>query len=186
MHTLAPELNVYIEGLNLPTGPKQEWQPIACGQLAIRIDSNGDWWHEGSLVKRQAIVKLWASVLRVTYPQEDLCGIGRYHLTTPVEDIEITVEDVPFVVVGWQSKVLDGREVLIAIDNLGCHWPLCARYPVILRRYQGEYLPYVVLNKGLLARVSRNVYYQWAELLECDQEGYWLRSAEQRFLMARD
>lgn len=186
MDTADTELNTYIAELNLPTGPKAQWQPLSCGRLAIRVDNQGEWWHEGTAVKRQAIVKLWASVLRVSYPEQKYLAQGQYHLTTPVEDIEIEVEDVPFVITSWQSIVLDGHEVIIAIDNLGRHWPVCDRYPIILRRYQSESLPYVVLNNELLARVNRSVYYQWAELLESDDKGYWLKSAGKRFLMARD
>jgi hypothetical protein len=186
MNTADPELNAYIASLNLPTGPKAQWQPLNCGRLAIHIDSNGQWWHEGTIVKRHAMVKLWASVLRVNYPEGDKRAPGIYHLTTPIEDIEITVEDVPFVIINWQSKMLDGHEVRIAIDNLERHWPICERYPLILKQVQEDTLPYLVLNNGLLARVHRNVYYQWAELLESDDKGYWLKSAGMRFLMARD
>ena len=64
----------------------------------IRIAADGSWYHEGGLIGRPALVKLFASVLR---READ----GSYWLVTPVERGRITVDDVPFVMV---SASFDG------------------------------------------------------------------------------
>jgi hypothetical protein len=39
-------------------------------------------------------------------------------------------------------------------------------------------LPY-----GCFARVARNVFYQWAEIAETDELGYFITSANERFYL---
>ncbi len=55
--------------------------------MDLLVKANGEWWHEGQLIKRQALVDLFSSVL---WKEE-----GKFYLKTPVEQIEIQVEDEP-------------------------------------------------------------------------------------------
>ena len=57
----------------------------------IRIASNGDWYHEGSKIKRFELVKLFASALHY---KED----KKYWLITPKEEGVIKVDDAPFII----------------------------------------------------------------------------------------
>lgn len=76
--------------------PTELWDPPYCGEIPIHIAANGDWFYQGSQIKRQALVKLFASVLVV----ED----DDYFLVTPAEKVKITVEDTPFVIVDWEQR----------------------------------------------------------------------------------
>ena len=71
--------------------PVHLWNPPHCGEIDIRIARNGLWFHEGTPIGREALVRLFASVLR-----KDPDG---YHLVTPVEKMKIAVEDAPFIAV---------------------------------------------------------------------------------------
>ena len=49
--------------LQAPDKPFDQWQPQNCGQVPILIDAQGRWFYAGSEIKREAMVKLFASVL---------------------------------------------------------------------------------------------------------------------------
>mgnify|MGYP001763249331 FL=1 len=70
--------------------PLDQWHPKHCGTMDLKVLANGEWWHEGQLIKRQAMIELFATVL---WKEED-----KFYLKTPVEQIEIEVEDEPLFV----------------------------------------------------------------------------------------
>jgi hypothetical protein len=74
-------------GRGLP--PVHLWNPPHCGEIDIRIRRDGVWFHEGTPIGREALVRLFSTVLRL-----DPDG---YHLVTPVEKMKIVVEDAPFI-----------------------------------------------------------------------------------------
>ena len=63
----------------------------------IRIAADGNWYHEGGLIGRPALVKLFASVLQ---READ----GSYWLVTPVERGTIMVEDAPFIITAMSCE----------------------------------------------------------------------------------
>src|SRR3990167_6848533 len=76
-------------GRGLP--PVHLWNPPHCGDIDIVIKKDGLWFHEGTPIGREALVRLFSAVLR-----KDPDG---FHLVTPVEKMKITVEDAPFIAV---------------------------------------------------------------------------------------
>ena len=72
--------------------PVERWNPPYCGEIDIRIAADGAWFYRGSAIGREALVRLFASILR---REPD----GRHVLVTPVEKVGITVEDAPFMAV---------------------------------------------------------------------------------------
>ena len=75
--------------------PLEKWQPALSGDIDIRIDSRGDWYHEGTQIQRQPLVNLFASILR---READ----GDYYLLTPVEKWRIRVDDAPLIAVDME------------------------------------------------------------------------------------
>ena len=67
--------------------PVHLWNPARCGTIDIVIKANGQWFHEGSPIGREPLVRLFASVLRL-----DPDG---YVLVTPIEKLSIVVEAGP-------------------------------------------------------------------------------------------
>ncbi|MHA7878273.1 MAG: DUF1285 domain-containing protein [Saccharospirillum sp.] len=168
------QLLAHIQGQSRP--PVEQWHPDYCGELDMRIARNGTWYHEGSPIGRQAMVRLFASILK----REE----GRYYLVTPVEKVGIHVEATPFVVV--QAQCLEGTWILT--NNLGESVPLDAEHPLDV--ITAPETPMVVWRSNLPARVHQNVMYQWqTEALDdpgLDPEGrLWLRSGKERYLLAQ-
>ncbi|WP_271067821.1 DUF1285 domain-containing protein [Caulobacter sp. NIBR1757] len=134
--------------------PVHLWNPAHCGDIDIVIRKDGLWFHEGSPIGREALVRLFSTVLR-----KDPDG---YHLVTPVEKMRITVEDAPFIAVrvdreGDSLKFLTnvGDEVIAGPDN-----PI----RVEVDPQTGEPRPYVHVRRGLEARIARPVFYELVEL----------------------
>ena len=137
-------------------------------QFDIRIATDGRWFHEGDEIRRIEIVKLFASVL-----MRD--KTGDYWLVTPVEKGRITVDDAPFIVCEMlASSSADRRSNEIHFrTNLDENIALDAAHPILLRPAHDlqDFRPYIEVRDGLLAKLSRPVYYQLAEYVEKGADG---------------
>lgn len=157
--------------------PVERWSPDYCGQLDIYIDKQGRWFHENKPILRKSLVALFAQVL--VYEK------GTYYLVTPAEKIAIQVEDLPFLITQWQQHETEQGMAIQVQTNLGESYLLSQKYPL----FMDKGLPAVRIRSGLLARVHRNVYYQWSEqLIELVNTGlepakYILKSGPYRFLL---
>jgi len=134
--------------------PVELWNPDYCGEMDLQIKANGDWFYAGSIFKRPALVKLLSSVLKKEQ--------GEYFLVTPVEKIKITVDDAPFILTQWHWQD-ESKTALIVSNNVGNEFILNAEHPITIST-SGEL--YVTVRRNLLAKVHRNVYYQWIDLAE--------------------
>jgi len=141
---------IKAQGSKIP--PVELWDPDYCGEMDLQIKSNGDWYYAGTIFKRVALVKLLASVLKKE--AED------YFLVTPVEKIKITVEDAPFVLTEWHWQD-ENKTTMVVNNNIGDTFILDDQHPLLVTKAGGIY---VTVRRNLLAKVHRNVYYQWADL----------------------
>ena len=139
-------------GRGLP--PVHLWNPAHCGEIDIRIRKDGVWFHEGTPIGREALVRLFSTVLR-----KDPDG---FHLVTPVEKMKIVVEDAPFIAIRvdreggtlkFQTNV--GDEVEAGPDNA---------IRVEMDPTTGEPRPYVHVRRGLEALIARPVFYELVEM----------------------
>jgi len=139
-------------GRGLP--PVHLWHPAHCGEIDIVIKKNGLWFHEGTPIGREALVRLFSTVLR-----KDPEG---YVLVTPVEKLAIQVEDAPFVAV----RVDRVGETLKFVTNVGDEVEAGAENPIRVRMdpETGEPRPYVHVRRGLEALILRPVFYELAEM----------------------
>ena len=133
--------------------PVEQWNPPHCGDSQMRIARDGTWFHEGVPIRRPAMVRLFASLLR---REQD----GRHVLVTPVEKLDIVVEDAPFVAVEVRSEGICEHRVLAF--RLNTDEPIVAGAGHELRLIEGR--PYLGVRAGLEAAVARPVYYELAEL----------------------
>ena len=62
--------------------PLHLWDPPFCGDIDIRIAKDGTWFHEGRPIRRQAMVKLFSTILMTDDSDE-------FFLVTPVEKVRI-------------------------------------------------------------------------------------------------
>ena len=136
-------------------------------EFDIHIASDGRWFHQGGEIKRPAIIKLFASVLS---RDEN----GRYWLTTPVEKGEVTVEDAPFIIIGLKSIHDVGEENprLEMVDNVDRDFILGSYHPVFFKKDEKQrQTPYLRLNDGLTAKITRPVYYQLMDMVTHNSKG---------------
>lgn len=131
--------------------PVDQWNPTFCGKMNLTVKSNGEWWHEGSKINRDALIKLFASVLW----RED----SNYFLKTPVEKIQIEVEDAPLLVTHIEEVTSDGKRYLTCMTQTGDVVVIDEQHPVFLRDYQGELRPYINVRWDLDALIHRNAFY---------------------------
>ena len=136
--------------------PVHLWNPDHCGDIDIVIRRSGQWFHEGSPIGREALVRLFSTVLR-----KDPDG---FHLVTPVEKMRITVEDAPFVAVrvdrtdagdlAFETNV--GDAVVAGPDN----------QIRVEMSDSGEPRPYLHVRRGLEALIARSVFYELVAMAE--------------------
>ena len=132
--------------------PVEDWNPKYCGEMDLQIKTNGDWFYTGTIFKRAKLVKLLASVLKMEGDD--------YYLVTPVEKLKITVEDAPFVLTEWHWQD-DSQTTMCVKNNVGDEFSLDSQHPLSANE-AGEL--YVIVRRNLLAKIHRNVYYQWIDL----------------------
>jgi uncharacterized protein len=136
--------------------PVERWHPERKGSIDIRITADGRWWHEGGEIRREALVRLFSRIVRHE-------GGGRHVLVTPAEQLDIVVDDAPFVVVECRVDAKNG--VGLFRLNTGEIVAVGEDNPLILRDGPAGRLPYLVVrgqgDAMVLARLSRPV---WMEL----------------------
>tara|TARA_B100000963_G_scaffold324348_1_gene309790 strand:+ start:180 stop:767 length:588 start_codon:yes stop_codon:yes gene_type:complete len=154
---------------NSPSSPVER-------DFQIRIDQEGRWYHEGGLIKRIELVKLFANVLSV---DEN----GQHWLRTPAEFGKIEVEDAPFIITALASAGERQERIIMASDNLGRDHTigLDARLFFKTQAARSAILadgcPYLRLPAGLVAKLSRPVWYELVNLADGENDkglpGLW-------------
>lgn len=162
-----------------------QWQPALSGDIDIRIDRDGDWYHEGTRIERHALVQVFASILR---READ----GHYYLVTPVEKWRIRVEDAALLVVDVDRVWRDEKDVLECELNTGVRVVVDAVHSLSVKNISIEHAaaddeprPYLQLDHGLNARLLRSVYYRLVAWGEADGKEWVIHSAGQRFVLGR-
>lgn len=138
--------------------PVHLWDPPFCGDIDMRIARDGTWYYRGSPIGRDAMVRLFSSVLRRDG--------DRYFLVTPVEKLGITVEDCPFVAVAVEEREAEkaGEEQFVFRLNNGEQIPLDDDHPLSVDEdADGSPHPVLRVREGLNALVRRNVFYELVE-----------------------
>ena len=157
-----------------PDGPDDALRQIRqqeAQRFDIRIASDGNWFHEGGLIGRPALVKLFATVLR---READ----GSYWLVTPAELGTITVDDVPFIVVAMQREGEGKQQRIRFHTNVDDTFLLGPDNPLQMRAQHTELdvdedglRPYVLVRDNLQARLTRPVFYELVALSVAGTDG---------------
>jgi hypothetical protein len=162
--------------------PVELWNPPFCGDIDLQIKADGTWFYGGSAFKRMSLVKMFASVLIC---DESKSKAPQYFLITPVEKVGITVEDAPFLITQWRWCTSE-QSTMMVTTNLDDEFELSAEHPM---QVTDDGSLYVNVRRNLLAKVHRNVYYQWVDLAQevTTENGTELvfYSAEQMFSLGK-
>ncbi len=137
--------------------PVEQWNPTHCGHSDMRIARDGTWFHQGSPIGRPAMVRLFSNILR---REPD----GSFVLVTPVEKLDIDVEDAPFIALSLKSEGA-GRDRRLAFQlNTGDAVIAGPAHPLRFEMREEGPRPYIEVRDGLDALLGRTVYYELAEL----------------------
>ena len=146
-------------GMGAP--PVERWNPESCGDLDIEIRRDGSWFYLGTPIGREALVRLFSTVLRKD-------ADGRTYLVTPVEKIGIRVEDAPFLAVEMDAGRRAGEQVLTFRTNVGDVVEAGPQHPLRfeLEPETGGLKPYVTVRGRLEALATRPVMHELAGIAE--------------------
>lgn len=150
-----------LKGLSGPEAgakPVDAWNPTHCGEAGLEILRDGTWRHEGTRMTREALVRLFASILRKD-------ADGETYLVTPVEKIKVRVEDAPFLAIRVDRAGAGREQALVFTTNVG---DIVTAGPERPLRVQfdpktGEPRPYVLVRGRLEARVLRAPFFELAD-----------------------
>jgi hypothetical protein len=140
--------------------PVHLWNPPYCGEIDMRIATDGTWFYQKTPIGRMPLVKLFASVLK----KED----GHYFLVTPVEKCGIAVDDVPFLAVEMRLEGPSANRTLHFRTNVD-DWVVCGEeHPLRFEPEPGTggLKPYVRVRYDLWARLTRTLFYDLVEIGE--------------------
>src|SRR3954466_14456419 len=161
--------------------PVHLWNPPFCGDLDMRIASDGTWFYQGTPIGRPALVRLFSPVLKRE--------AGKHFLVTPVEQVGIRVDAAPFLAVEMQTNVGEHGRLLRFRTNVD-DWVDCdaAHGLRFEAAAEGGLTPYLHVRADLWAKVTRALYY---DLLDMGEERvvdgramFGIESAGEFFAMA--
>ena len=139
--------------------PVERWNPPYCGDIGMRIRNDGVWFYQGSPIGRKPLVKLFSRVLR---KDDD----GRHYLVTPVEKVDVAVDDAPFLAVEMEVSGTGEDQVLTFRTNVDdvvrCGPDHGLRF--VEEPPDGGLKPYLRIRGRLEALVTRALYYDLVEL----------------------
>ena len=138
--------------------PVETWHPQKTVEFDLRIAANGDWIHEGGIIQRHKLVKLFSTVLALRD--------GHYFLVTPQVKYRIRVEQAPFLAVELIATGNGRSQNLAFRTNMDEVVMVDSDHPVWVEvdERNNQPVPYVMVRDGLTAKLTRSVYYQLANL----------------------
>jgi hypothetical protein len=133
--------------------PVEQWNPAASGDSLMVIKADGRWFHDGGEIKRPAMIRAFASLLR---READ----GSHWLVTPVEKQAIAVEDAAFIAV---DVVRSGAALAFRLntDDLVLAGP---DHPLVARGDPDLPALYLGVRHGTEARINRSTWLQLVDL----------------------
>lgn len=153
-----PKTGTEPGGRGLP--PVHLWNPPFCGDIDMRIATDGTCFYQKTPIGRPALVKLFASVLK----REG----DKYFLVTPVEKVGIVVEDAPLMAVELAVEQNAAGRVLKFRTNVD---DFVEAGPGHALRFDedaanGGLKPMLHVRSDLWAKVTRALFYDLVELGE--------------------
>ena len=145
--------------------PVHKWNPPFQGKIDMRITRQGTWLYNGTPINRPAMVKLFSTILRRDG--------DRYYLVTPVEKVEIDVDDAPFAAIDFEAAG-EGRDQIVMFEtNVGDKVMAGSGHPIRLRIGENDKaaIPYILIRDNLEAIVDRKSYFRLIDI--CMVHGDW-------------
>lgn len=148
------------EGRRLP--PVETWNPEACvNDAGFEIRADGVWVHEGVIMTRESLVRLFATILRKD-------ADGETYLVSPGEKVRVAVADAPFLGIRADRFGQGADQVIAVTTNMGDVAAIAPDRPlrVAIDPVTQAPRPYVLIRGRLEARLLRAPFYElvsWGE-----------------------
>ena len=131
-------------------------------EFHMHIDGDGRWFHEGGEITRKRMVALFATILSCD-------ETGQHWLRTPVEYGRVEVVDAAFIITSMHIGSSTTGQIITMTDNIDRMYEVSAQYPIKMTAdKQGIIKPYLLIERGLRARLSHPVYYELAAIAHTD------------------
>lgn len=144
--------------------PVHLWHPAEVKDIGLRVSRDGTWWHQGSPIRRERMVRLFSRVLR----REG----ADYFLVTPVEKVRIDVEVAPLLAVRMEVRQGEDGPDIAFQTNTGEIVVADRDHPIRMHGTRDAPLPAVEVRDGVEALLARTVFYELVDQGEvCDVEG---------------
>lgn len=151
----AGSLDALMRSAGEASGPRpvEKWNPPYCGDIGLKIRADGVWFYQGTPIGRAALVKLFASILR---KDDD----GKIYAVTPVEKVDVEVEDAPFLAVEMAVEGEGKAQRLTFRTNVDDVLTVGRQHPIRFAAAppDGGLKPYVLVRGRLEALVTRALY----------------------------
>ena len=134
--------------------PVHLWNPDLCEGVEMRIDREGNWFYQGSIIGRNKLKILFSKILKFEN--------GKYYLVTPVEKVPVTVDLAPYMIVDYEVD-LDHKNIILK-TNLDLSIPLDKDHQLELKKIGDEHIPFVHVRNNIEGFISRSVYYSLIEI----------------------
>lgn len=135
------------------------WSPELSGDINIVIRADGTWTHEGAVIQREGLIRVFASLLR----RED---DGEYYLLTPTEKWRIKVERHALIGIDCEQHGRNGNGVWQLLLNTGGRCRIGGQHALNSAGEDGE--PFLELPNGLTAQISRPAWYRLVDAAVID------------------
>ena len=134
--------------------PVHLWNPDLCEGVEMKIDREGNWFYQGSIIGRDKLKILFSRILKF----ED----GNYYLVTPVEKVLVKVDLAPYMIIDYEVDL--DHENIILKTNLDLSIPLNKEHKLEVKKIGDEHIPFVHVRNNIEGFISRSVYYSLIEI----------------------
>ena len=134
--------------------PVHLWNPDLCEGVEMKIDREGNWFYQDSIIGRDKLKILFSRILKF----ED----GNYYLVTPVEKVLVKVDLAPYMIIDYEVDL--DHENIILKTNLDLSIPLNKEHKLEVKKIGDEHIPFVHVRNNIEGFISRSVYYALIEI----------------------
>ena len=134
--------------------PVHLWNPDLCDGVDMRIDREGNWYYQNSIIGRDKLKLLFSRILKFEN--------GNYYLVTPTEKVIVKVDIAPYMIIDYEIDAK--KEKIILKTNLDLSLPLDKDHKLELKKIGEEQIPFIQVRDNIEGFISRSIYYSLIEI----------------------
>ena len=134
--------------------PVHLWNPDLCEGVEMKIDREGNWFYQGSIIGRDKLKILFSRILKFEN--------GNYYLVTPVEKVFVNVDLAPYMIIDYEID--SDHQNIILKTNLDLSIPLDQDHKLELKQIGDEQIPFVHVRNNIEGFICRSAYYSLIEI----------------------